>query len=106
MKYFSKITSYGYTPKNKLQESAQRLSKSRDQLLIDGSDVDEWISDIERRVKALNDYFGRCTPLNVSRDKSHNDDNILVRCDNVFTITLYDVKNSHDPEVKEPEKSN
>ena len=96
MKYFAKITSQGYSAKNKLQEAAKLLMKDRDQLLIDEADLEAWLTDLESRIKALNEYFKRCTDLSYSRNKSHISDckDLTFDCNEVFTITLYEVKNS------------
>lgn len=94
MKYFAKVTSTGYTPKNKLQEAAKLLLNTREQILLDESEVIPWKDDLEKRIKALNDYFRRCSPLTFSFDKSHDDNDYIFTCNEVFTITLYEVRNS------------
>ena len=94
MKYFTKITSQGYSAKNKLQESAKELMKGRDQMLLEDTEVDKWIADISNRIKALNDYFKRCSPLKYSFESAYNGTDYTFNCNEVFTITLYKVNNS------------
>lgn len=96
MKYFSKITSQGYSAKNKLQENAKKLMNNRDQLLIDEIDLIQWIDDLKDRIDALSHYFKNCTPLKYSYKKSYHNNDMVFTCNEVFTITLYEVRNSYD----------
>jgi hypothetical protein len=93
MKYFSKITSQGNTPKNKLEENAKKLLPQREQLLIDELDLVQWIDDLKDRLDALSQYFKRCKPLTYHFDNSHIGNDKIFTCDGVFTIILYEVRN-------------
>jgi hypothetical protein len=92
MEYFTKITSADYRSKNKLEEAAKAMALNKDRELIDESKLEEWSSDIKRRLKALCDYFHRCKPLNYNFEIAYNKKDYEFHCSEVFTITLYLIK--------------
>jgi len=92
--YFAKVTD-NWKPKNKLQAKAINYIQEKDATLIPKSELGKFISEINDKIKSLNESHKKSKPLRVDLMQKGKEKSLWVESaflDTVFYCTFYEVE--------------
>jgi len=92
--FFSHITADHWCAKNKLEAAAKELAYEMDRKLIRSSNLRNFFSEFNRRIKELEAQYNRCKPLDFHHHKGYTTgwSEWWIYCNGVFQMSLIEVK--------------